>query len=238
MTLYDTLQQDLQRQITNYHLIEQSVHITCKALSAREAIGRPEHDDYPIIQGKEVMVEAEFQGARGQAFTEVFEQATYTLEELTTLPLDSTRNRASFIAALNAVYRHLGLVQHTIHCKDQEPVKCAQGLLDIVTPKHKVLLVGFQPRFVDILSVNRQVRVVDRNSKNIDRIVNNVTVESPEMTDDAISWCDLILATGSTLVNGTIPQFLNHGTLVIFYGVTISAAACILKLPTYCLCGY
>jgi uncharacterized protein (DUF4213/DUF364 family) len=237
MTLYNTLRHALREQISIHCLAEQSVRITCKVLSATEAIGEPEHNDYPLIRGKEVMVEAEFQGARGQAFTEAFEQATYTLEELTALPLESIRTRASFIAALNAVYRHLGLVQHTIHCKDQEPVECAHGLLDVIVPEQNVLLVGFQPRFVDILSANRQVRIVDRNPENIDKIINNVTIESPEMIDDAIGWCDLILATGSTIVNGSITQLLHRDVPVIFYGVTISAAACILNLPAYCACG-
>jgi uncharacterized protein (DUF4213/DUF364 family) len=56
--------------------------------------------------------------------------------------------------------------------------------------------------------------------------------------DDAIKWSDLIFATGSTIVNGTIGNFINKNKPVIFYGVTISAAAKILNLKTYCYCGH
>ncbi len=73
---------------------------------------------------------------------------------------------------------------------------------------------------------------------NISSDVFGVVVESPEMTADAIKWCDLIFANGSTIVNGTILNFLNQEKPVIFYGVTISAAANILNLKKYCHCGH
>ncbi len=199
MELYQTLQGALREQIEKHGLKGQSVNITCKALSATEAIGTPEHDDYPIIKGKEVMVEAEFRGAKGQAFADEFEQAMYRLDDLVTLNLNVTRARASFIAGLNAVYSYLGLCDKTVHCKDQEPVDCARGLLDRIAPDTRVLLVGFQPRFVDTLSTNRRLRVVDRDPENIGKIINGVTIESADMTDDAIGWCDLIWRPGQLL---------------------------------------
>jgi uncharacterized protein (DUF4213/DUF364 family) len=235
--IYDTLKAALQHELHRHQLVGRPVRVSCKALSAKEAIGTPEHDDYPIIRGKEVMVEASFNGDKGQAFADEFEQVAYRVEELLTLDLDSNKTRASFIAGLNAVYRHLGLCDKTVHCKDAEPKECASRLLDVIEADKKVLLIGFQPRFLDILSANRRLRVIDLNPENIGKTINGVTVEPESMTDEAIAWCDLFFATGSTLANGTITRFLNQGKPAIFYGITISAAAKILNLNSYCECG-
>jgi len=238
MNVYEELREALRQEIRSHHLSGQNVSIRCRALSAKEAIGTPEHNDYPIIKGREVMVEAVFEGTVGQAFTDEFEQATYRVENLLEIELDSNRRRASFIAALNAIFRHLGRCDRTIHCKDAEPKECANHLLDAIELEKKILLVGFQPRFLGILTANRHVRIIDRNQENIGREVSGIVIESPEMTDEAITWCDGIFATGSTIVNGTITDFLNKGKSVIFYGVTISAAAKILSLSRYCHCGH
>ena len=40
-----------------------SIRITARTLSTEEAIGTPVYDDLPILRGKEVMIEAELQGA-------------------------------------------------------------------------------------------------------------------------------------------------------------------------------
>jgi len=65
-----------------------------------------------------------------------------------------------------------------------------------------------------------------------------VIIEPPETTQEIIKWSDLIFATGSILVNGTISSFLNQNKPVLFYGVTISAAATILNFDKYCHCGH
>jgi uncharacterized protein (DUF4213/DUF364 family) len=238
MNVYAELRDALRQAIQQHHFADQPVRIWCKVLSAKEAIGTPEHDDYPLIKGKEVMVEAVFDGIRGHAFTDEFEHATYLVEDLVNLDLNSNKRRASFIAGLNAIFRCLGLCEKTIHCKDTEPQECARHLLERIAPGTKVLLVGFQPRFLDVLAINGPLRVVDRNPENIGKVIHDVTVEPPQMTNDAITWCDLIFASGSTVVNGTLPQFLNRGKPVIFYGVTIAATAMILNIPRYCHCGH
>jgi len=48
--------------------------------------------------------------------------------------------------------------------------------------------------------------------------------------------CNLIVATGSTLVNNTIGDFL-VGKPAIFYGITIAGAAKLLDLEEFCYCG-
>ena len=238
MNVYEELREALRQEIRSLHLSGQNVSIRCRALSAKEAIGTPEHNDYPIIKGREVMVEAVFEGTVGQAFTDEFEQATYRVENLLEIELDSNRRRASFIAALNAIFRHLGRCDKTIHCRDAEPKECANNVLGLLKPWKKILLVGLQSRFPEILASHHDVRVIDLDHNNISREICGVVVEPPEMTEEAITWCDGIFATGSTIVNGTITNFLFTGKPVLFYGVTISAAANILHITRYCHCGH
>ncbi len=237
MDLYEKLRESLEKEIQKHHLSGRNISIRCKALSAEEAIGKPEHDDYPIIKGKEVMVEAVFEGAKGQAFTDSFENADYLVDDLLKTELNSSRRRASFISGMNAVFRYLNLCDKTIHCKDAEPKECAKNLPGAVGTGKKVLLVGHQPRFLEMLASTNNVRAVDLDQDNIGKEFSGVVIEPSEMTSDAIKWCDLIFATGSTVVNGTITNFLNQNKPVIFYGVTISGAAKVLNLKTYCHCG-
>jgi len=238
MNLYEELKENLKKKIEKYNLSGQNISVRCKALSAAEAIGKPEHDDYPIIKGKEVMVEAVFEGARGQAFADEFENADYFIDDLLKIKLNSNKRRASFISGLNAVFRYLDLCDKTIHCKDNEPKLCANNLLDVIGPRNNVFLVGYQPRLLEALVSQYNVRVVDLDQDNIGSDVSGVVIDPPEMTPEAIEWSDFIFATGSTIVNGSITDFLNQNKPVLFYGVTISAAAIILNLNKFCHCGH
>jgi uncharacterized protein (DUF4213/DUF364 family) len=237
MKLYEKLKQALKSEIEKHNLSGQNISVRCKALSAAEAIGNPEHNDYPIIKGKEVMVEAAFKQAKGQAFADEFENKDYIIDDLLKIELNSNKKRASFISALNAVFRYLNLCDKTVHCKDTEPKECANKLSQTIGTVNNVFLVGYQPGFFQMLRSKYNVRVVDLDEDNTGSNAYGGIVETPDMTSDAIKWCDLIFATGSTIVNGTITNFLDKGKPVIFYGVTISAAANILNLQKYCHCG-
>lgn len=236
--IYKTLKKAFENEIQANELEGKNIQITCKALSASDAIGQPDHNDYPIIKGKETIVEAVFEGAKGQAFTDEFENISCPVEDLLSLELSSNGKRALFISGLNAIFRYLNLCEKTVHCKDNEPLECAKRLPEIIGFNENVLLIGHQPRFLEILSSRGEVRVIDLDPDNIGKTFAGVTVESRDMTPDAIKWCDLIFATGSTVVNGTIVDFLGLKKPVIFYGVTISAAAKILGLNAYCHCGH
>ncbi len=238
MNLYEELRDALKNEIQKHDLSGKNISVRCKALSATEAIGNPEHDDYPIIKGKEVMVEAVFEGAKGQAFADEFENADYFVDDLLKINLSSNKRRASFISGLNAVFRYLDLCDKTIHCKDAEPKLCANNLPEVIGSRNNVFLVGYQPRFLETLASQYNVRVVDLDRDNIGSEISGVVIEPPEMTPDAIKWSDLIFATGSTIVNGTITNLLNQDRPVLFFGVTIAAAASILNLKTYCHCGH
>jgi len=81
---------------------------TGRALSPEEAIGTPEDDDYPLMKGRERLMEAVFKGARGQAFTDMFGDFGGSLEDIANMDLKNNFKRAVFIATLNAVMRHAG----------------------------------------------------------------------------------------------------------------------------------
>jgi len=237
--IYKRLQTALRDEIEKNNLEGTQIDITCRALSAKEAIGDPEHDDYPIIKGKEVMIEAVFNGVAGQAFTDEFKNASFPVENLLRSDHGKTDERAIFIAGLNAVYRYLKLCDKTVHCKDEEPVTCAKNLITLKDfSGKKILLAGLQPRFLEyLLKNNNEVRVLDLDPDNVNKDRFGVKIEPDCNTQNGIEWCDMIFATGSTIVNGTITDFLDQGKPAVFFGVTISAASRILGLNSYCHCG-
>jgi uncharacterized protein (DUF4213/DUF364 family) len=107
-------------------------------------------------------------------------------------------------------------------------------LYEAIGASNNVFLVGYQPRFLEMLVSKYNVKVVDMDPDNIGKNISGTVIEPTEMTASGVKWCDLIFATGSTIVNGTIVNFLNQDRPVLFYGVTISEAANILHLKKYC----
>ncbi|MFW5887326.1 MAG: Rossmann-like domain-containing protein [Bacteriovoracia bacterium] len=233
--VYDILKNDLSSLAKKHNLYEKTISVRVRALSAEEAIGNPEDKDYPIIFGREKMIQAYFGKSKGQAFTDEYGEANLTVKELIAKELTTNKERAYFIAAFNAIYRHLGFCDKTIHCKDEDPVRCGQELLKNLPPREKILLVGLQPRLLQsLVEDGREVRVLDLDKENIGTERYSVTIEGPAQTENGIQWCDRILATGSTIVNGSITTFLNQNKPILFFGVTISAPAKVLGLDVFC----
>jgi hypothetical protein len=205
-------------------------------LSPEEAIGNPEERDYPLVKGRERLMQAEFKGAKGQAFTDMHGDFDGTLAEVLEMNLKNNFRRAVFVATLNAVMNHLGLVSNTVHCKDEEPRRCAQELVRYLD-KHsgrRIALVGFQPRMAEALSQQSELRITDLDEDNIGREKYGVRIWGPEKTGEYLEWCDLALVTGTTTTSGTLAQFLDRPKPVIFYGVTVSGAAKWLRLERFC----
>jgi hypothetical protein len=236
--LFERLRQALEEQAGRHGFMEEQVSIRVRPMTPEEAIGSPDDRDYPIIKGRERIIEACFRNAKGHAFSDELANTTCTIERLVERVPQTTRDRAEFIAALNAVYRYLGLCDKTVHCRDNEPRDCAQSLATRIDEGLRVLLVGLQPRLLEFLSGRNPLRVVDLDPDNIGTTKFGVEISDPARTREAIEWCGLILATGSTIVNGTLPDFLDTGKQVILYGVTISAAAEILGWDRFCECGH
>ena len=64
-----------------------------------------------------------------------------------------------------------------------------------------------------------------------------VPIEDVAHTKEIISWADVILATGTTVVNDTLTSLLIEKP-IIFYGVTIAGVAYLKGYEQYCFCGH
>ena len=227
--------------VTDNNLLDNTVKVTGRPLTSKEAIGETEKKDFPILKGKEKLLEAEFKGAKGQAFTDMPGDYCGTLQDIIDMSLDSNFNMAIYIATLNAVCRYLKLADNTIHCKDNGPEKCALELTSYLESRFgnpKIALIGFQPSMLDRLRKSFNVRVVDLDKNNINTVKYGVLVEDGEKdTVDLLKWCDVIVATGSTIANNTITSLFVDDKPTIFFGTTLAGAAALMGLERFCPCS-
>jgi hypothetical protein len=235
--IYNQLKATAYSLLDSHGMLDKAVTVTARTLKPQEAIGDPDSDDFPIQKGKERLMQAELEGAAGQAFTDHFGGYQGTLSKIFEMHLNNNYRRAIFVAALNAALRCSGAIEGTVHCRDQGPRKCAQALYEHIDNIYggslKITQIGFQPRMVEMLAAHFPLRVLDMDSDNIANRKFGITIESPAATEAAVAWADLLLVTGTTLVNGTLPDFLNKKP-VIFYGTTIAGAAHLMGLERFC----
>ena len=214
--------------------------VNIRPLTPQEVIGNPERDDFPLLRGKEVMIQADFRGSRGQAFTDMPGNYSGTLREVFEMPLTNNYQRAIFTASINAVLRHLNLISKTIHCRDKEPAQCAEHLVNYIKGRFgqpRIAFIGMQPAMVEALSTHFKIRVADLDPDNIGRKKCGVIIEDFSLTKEILSWADIVLATGTTVVNNTLTSLLIEKP-IIFYGVTIAGVAYLKGYEQYCFCGH
>jgi len=233
--------------VCNDRSLDLSRTIAIRPLLPREAIGDAQ-GDFVIREGKEHVIEATFDKARGQAFTGTPREWNGTLDELLSLELSDIGNRGIFVAAANAVLRSVGLATGTIHCRDEEPTNCGSeiaGQLETRFGFKRTGLVGLQPAIVKALISHfgpELVRVVDLNPDNIGCSKYDIEIwdghtDLPRLAE----WSEIGLATGSSIVNGTMDKVLrcfeNAEKPLVFFGNTISGAAALLCIDRLCPFG-
>jgi hypothetical protein len=214
--------------------------VRARTLTPQEVIGRPERDDFPLLKGKEVMLQADFKGSLGQAFTDMPGNYSGTLKEIFDMSLNNNFERAVFISALNAVLRYLNYISKAVHCKDKEPGECAAHLVVYVKERFgnpRIAFIGMQPAMVEALAAQFEIRAVDLDPDNLGQKRCGVLIEDVSHTEEILSWADLIVATGTTAVNDTLTPLLK-GKPIIFYGVTIAGVAYLKGYEQYCFCGH
>lgn len=236
---YDELKAKFKQCLEENGLLQESILITTRALTAEEAIGVTRRQDFPIITGKDVMIQAECRGAVGQAFTDAPAAFCGTLAQICEVDLEEdAHGRGLFIASLNAVMRYLGKTDCTVHCRGEGPERCAPELADYVAEQYgnpRIALFGYQPAMLECLSRRFAVRVVDLSPQNIGQERYGVMVEDGAQDQSGIwAWADLVLCTGSTVCNGTIVNFLDREKPVLFYGTSLAGAAVLMDLPAVC----
>lgn len=238
MTFYQDLKLKFEDIINEHGVKKENVIIKTKALSTEEAIGNTKRKDFPIIKGKEVLVEADFKGYKGQAYTDTPSEFSGKLEDILKLDLNNSENISLFIATINAVLKNLGLIDKTVHCKNEEPEKCAKELKEYFKENYKntkIALVGMQPAMLDYLKDDFEIRVLDLDSNNIGKNKYGVIIEDG-INDQkkVLNWADVILVTGSTVSNGSVKDFTELKKPVYFYGTSIAGAAYLKNLKRLC----
>lgn len=230
-------------------LLEAPLLLRAGRLSPEEAIGRPLRRDFPILAGRERIVEARFERARGHAFTDMPTEFRGTLGEVLARPLETNADRALLVATLNAVLRHLGRIGRTVHCRDEEPERCGARLAAEMRTRAgngPVGLIGCNPAMVAALAAafgSERVRVSDRDPDNVGRRKHDVPIwDGAGQTEALIRDTGLVAVTGTTLVNGTFAAI--HDLLVqyrrdfVVYGVTCAGLCHLFGWPRFCPLGH
>lgn len=237
--MYATLKDRFTSIVDEHVWGSEEVSVVAQTLSPEEAIGNPEDTDYPLLKGRERIVEATFRGSRGHAFTDMFGNYHGTLNEVLAMEMKNNFRRAIFVATLNAVLRHTGAIEGTVHCKDKAPPECSRKLAEKIKSEFgspRIALVGFQPRMGEVLAAEFPLRITDLDESNIGQKKFGVVIDGPDRVHEHIGWCDLLVVTGSTAVNGTMTDFVGEKP-VLFYGVTVAGPAYLLGLNRYCPLG-
>ncbi len=241
MDFYNDIKERFFNLIKEKDLMSSKVEVvSARTLTPQEVIGKPERDDFPLLKGKEVMIQADFKGSLGQAFTDMPGNYSGSLREILAIPLDNNFKRAVFIATLNAVLRHLNYISKTIHCRDKEPGECAAQLVNYIKElfgNPRIAFIGMQPAMVENLTAQFEIRVVDLDPDNVGQKKCGVMIEDVFHTKEILSWGDIVLATGTAVVNNTLTSLLIEKP-IIFYGVTIAGVAYLKGYEQYCFCGH
>jgi uncharacterized protein (DUF4213/DUF364 family) len=241
----DEAREKLQTILARHHLSNEIVQVALGPLSVKQAIGSPSRQDFALLEGKETMIEAQFKGSYGQAFTDQPQSFNGLLKDVLSLGLNTNNERAIFVATLNAVTAYLGIVAGVRHCRDEEPEKCGSQIAQYILTKFgrvKVGLVGLQPAILENLVGSLgvyNVRCNDLNPKNIGS--HKFGVEIWDGKTDAkrlADWCELLLVTSSAIVNNTFDaireEAISRGRPLIIFGVTGAGVSVLLGLKRAC----
>ncbi len=244
--MYEKLKKKLIDLAEENGLLESEINITAKILTPEEAIGETERKDFPLLQGKEFLMQADFKNALGQAFTDAPSNFKGKLKKILELELKDNRDRALFIATLNAVTRYVNAADKTIHCKNEGPELCAREIVRTIIDKYgsdiKVGIVGFQPAIIDNFAKNltaQNIKVIDLDKDNINKIKYGVLIsDGRKMAKELFEISDVILATGSTVVNDSLSQLISfseeYKKPLYLYGTTVAGAGKLLNLERLC----
>jgi len=240
--LFSILKEKFREIAQEHQLFDKEITVRCRALSPEEAIGKTERKDFPILTGKDIMIQAEFDGGIGQAYTCAPTEFSGTLQEILEFDvLNNIHDRGIFIAALNAVTRRYGICDRSIHCKNDGPESCAEKAMEYLAETYgkdlNIAQVGYQPAMLEGLSRTfEHVRVLDLDPAHVGKTHFGICVLDgvKDYEETILDWADLVLCTGSTLANASIENFLDIGKDVLFYGTTGAGAAALMGWKRLC----
>lgn len=230
----------------NPGLAGQKVRVEARGLQAEEAIGSPQRRDFPLLQGKERLVQAEVEGARGQAFTADPLNFSGTLGEVAGMQVQRPGHQAIIIATLNALAVRLGLADRSVHCLNEEPEECAHSIAAFIQETYgavKVGIIGYQPAILEHCVQQfgaERVAITDLNPDNIGSLRYGVEVwDGSRQTGELIQFAEVILITGTVLVNETFADLepLLKDKPFYFYGTTAAGLAVLNNFQRLCYKG-
>jgi uncharacterized protein (DUF4213/DUF364 family) len=237
-------------QIAQQHaLLQDHIRVATGPISPRQAIGTPIRQDFPLLTGKEVIVEAEFRGSYGQAFTSQPKLYEGSLKNVLELPLSEAGNRAILLSTLNAVTSYLGMAERVRHCRDNEPEQCASEIASDLFKRFGELnigMIGYQPAILENLSKTfgaQHIKGTDLSPTNIGKNKFGVEIwDGATGTSRLIDWGDLLLVTSSTLSNGTFDniyeEIIRKEKKMIIFGITGAGVSALLNIERICFYGH
>ena len=240
--IYQQIQDGFHAILEKYQVNTSEIVLAAQGLSPEEAIGITERKDYPILTGKEVMLQANYKGSLGQAFTDAPAELEGSLDMILDMDIQNDPHaRGLYFASMNAVLRHLGLIDHTVHCRTKEPADCAPcyiAHLKETRPCTKIALIGYQPSLFQQLAGDDafRVRCLDLNPDNVGQTRFGVKVEHGvnDYKEVVLDWADLVLCTSSVFSNATMDLYIDIGKDVLFFGITGAGAIYLLGLNRFC----
>jgi uncharacterized protein (DUF4213/DUF364 family) len=234
--------------VVQHNLADTESKVLVKNLTPEEAIGLPGRRDFPIVLGKERVVEAEFARSKAHVFTDSPKEFIGKLADVVDLSIESSDNRAIFVGVMNAVLRHLGKLEKTLHCRDEEPEQCAKEIAAFLKCKYHegvVGLIGLNPAIAEALTQAfgaDKVKITDLNPANIGKQKFGVEVwDGRTRTEDLVKASDIVTLTGTTLVNNTFDRIISeikrYGKEYVVYGVTCGGVSALMGINRICPYG-
>lgn len=198
--------------------------------------------EYALMRGKEFIEHCEVRGCCGQAFTDRPRETEMRLKDVLRLNLEDVTNRALFFSALNAVMRLSGEVKRVIHCVKREAEECGEVMAREILERYgrgvRVAHIGYQPSHVEALSKLFKVYVTDMNPENVGKVKFGVRILDSSLNREVISKADVVLITGSSLINNTLFELLDYCRRFrvphLIYGITAIGVAKIMGLQVFC----
>ncbi|MEA1895763.1 MAG: hypothetical protein U9N36_11330 [Euryarchaeota archaeon] len=98
--MYAVIREKFEGIVAENDLLDKTVVIRAKPLTPEEATRNPESEDFPIPKGVERLMQAEFAGRFGQAFTDMYGDFEGALQDVLAMELNNNYRRAIFVATL------------------------------------------------------------------------------------------------------------------------------------------
>ncbi len=196
-------------------------------------------DEYALIRGPEILLECRIAKFKGHAFTPYPLRYEGVLRDMaSSIDLSDIGWRGVFFASLNALLSMLGIIEGGTHCSGDKPERCGKELVNYLLRNYgrgvRVLHIGYHPGHVKALVGNfRELHVTDLNREVVGKVKYGVRVVDGSKNSELIKRVDVVLITGSTIVNktlyGIVEEVFKGGKAGVIYGVTAKGAYSLLK---------